>query len=90
MIMNNYGTITYEGKNYLLLSDAELTNRCFDGDYNHAEVGETYTFEMKADAVGEEDGIDVTVYWMFEEVKGEEKENLDEYDYSIASDIRFD
>lgn len=72
----------FEGKTYTLTGDAEITEVELDGrftNYHEAQNGGTYDFEMAAPALDEE-GNEVTVYWMFENVKGEEKQ-LDEFDY---------
>ena len=75
-------TVNFEGKEYRLLEQAEVTGTELDGrftNYHEAQNGETYDFEMSAPALDDEEN-EVTVYWMFEAVKGEEQE-LDSYDY---------
>ena len=75
-------TVKFDGKEYRLTEQAEVTGTELDGrftNYHEVQNGETYDFEMSAPALDDEEN-EVTVYWMFENIKGEEKE-LDEFDY---------
>jgi hypothetical protein len=75
-------TIKFEGKEIELTSEAEYTNRLLNSaytNYHEAEEGEEFSFEMSAQGIDEE-GNEVVVYWIFEDVKGDQKE-LDEFDY---------
>jgi len=73
-------TVTFEGKKYQLVSDADFTNRVLPvNGYNDREQNDgKYDFEMSAGAV-DEDGNNCVVYWIFENDPDKE---LDEYDYS--------
>ena len=83
-IMNNdFGVVEYQGKKYYLTSDATPTGRISNQFtcYHEVEDGEEYTFEMSASAVDESEN-DYTVYWLFQDVKGEDgKNNFDEFNY---------
>lgn len=88
----NYGSVTYQGKTYVLLEEADMTNRVLGGiytDYNDAEDGETYDFEMKAKAA-DESGTECTVYWIFQDIKGEDGKDLDEFDYDMVNRVEYD
>ncbi|USG65145.1 hypothetical protein NDK47_23980 [Brevibacillus ruminantium] len=74
--MSNYGTVNFEGKTYKLTGEADFTNRLLEGrykNYTDASEGDKYDAEFSAPAVDNE-GNEVTVYWMFEFVKGDEPE----------------
>lgn len=77
---NKFGTVEFKGKTYWLKAQAEMTNRLMQNAYHEASEGEEYEFEMSSDATDEE-GNEYVVYWVFEDIKGEEIE-LDMYDYS--------
>ncbi|AHD06417.1 hypothetical protein [Paenibacillus larvae] len=82
--MTEFGTVVLEGKEFKLTGDADFTNCVLGGwytDFNDASEGEEYQFEMSAPGLDNE-GNEVTVYWIFTDIKGEKgKESLDEYDY---------
>ena len=80
-------TITYNGQKYELLEQASLSNRSFPGDFQSAEEGEQYTAEYWA-AAKDSDGNDVTVYWQFDEVKGQEPEDESQYDFSTDNIVK--
>lgn len=83
----DFGTVEFAGKTYKLTNQAFISDRCLpDQNYHEVAEGETYLFEMVAHAVDDE-GNECQVSWVFSAVKGEERE-LDEYDYSVADDIR--
>lgn len=67
------GLYTVDGKRYALTQDAQPTSRLFsDGHVNFNDVadGETYDEEWSAQAI-DEIGNRFTVYWIFENTKGE-------------------
>lgn len=79
----------FEGRTYTLTGDAEITGTELDSrftNYHEAQNGEAYDFEMAAPALDEE-GNEVMVYWVFENIKGEEKE-LDTYNYDIIDRVK--
>ncbi len=87
--MSDYGTTQFEGKTIILDGIADFTSRLMPlKPFHEAEEGEEYNFEMSAPGHDEE-GVDCTVYWEFEAVKGEEKE-LDMYDYDEAGRVVWD
>jgi hypothetical protein len=77
------GTILHNGKTYILTADAEPTGRQLDGctNYHEAEEGQEYSFEMSAKAM-DHDNNAYAIYWIFDDIKGQERDGLDEYDYS--------
>jgi hypothetical protein len=81
----DYGKVEFDGKTYKLLDNAEITNRLLPGNYtnfNDVEDGENYDFEMSASAE-DENGNECTVYWIFNDVKGESGEtDLSNFDYT--------
>ena len=83
----DYGTVKFEGKEYILISQADFTNRLFNhmSNYHQVDDGEEFEFEMSAQAVDIE-GNKYTVYWRFTDVKGDQKE-LDTFDYSVADRV---
>lgn len=87
----NYGKTMINGKIYKLTEEAFPTN-CILGapykDYNDAECGEEYNFEMGAKAV-DPDGKECMVYWIFQDIKCDEQKDLDDYDYSEADNIKY-
>lgn len=79
-----FGTVTFEGREYALTNQADHTSRLLPGGYtnfNDASDGEAYDFEMSAGAIDQE-GNEYTVYWLFEGRKGEDDYELDSYDYN--------
>jgi hypothetical protein len=86
---NNYGKVIFKGKEFLLTSDASITGRQlqFCVNYNDAEIGENFQFEMSANAIDKDDKTFI-VYWIFKDIKGEEgKEDLSDYDYDIVNNV---
>lgn len=78
-----YEKVEFEGKEYTLICQPEKTNSELTGSYkNYDEVktGETYSFEMCAYAV-DENNQEVCIHWIFSDVKGNEKD-LSQFDYS--------
>jgi hypothetical protein len=72
--------ITFEGTTYNLTGEADFTNKCFPSmNYSQVDDGEEYQFEMSCPCTDSE-GNDYVMYWVFEDVKGSEKE-LDMFDY---------
>ena len=84
--MLDFGTFEFEGKNYIAIEDAQPTGRELDGvNYNDAEEGEEYSFEMACRAKGE-DGNMYMLYWVFTDVRGEEKD-YDAYYYDEVNSV---
>ena len=81
----DYGYTIFEGKEYDLTSEADYSNRSFDGCFQDADDGQDYWMELCASAV-DDDGVEYLVTWIFTSTKGEEAE-LDSYDYSSAYDV---
>lgn len=87
-IYNKYaqenGTLSYNGKEYAFVSDADYTNAllpdCYT-NYNDACTDEEYDFEMSASAIDEE-GNCYEIFWIFTGIKGEDDYELDSYDYN--------
>lgn len=81
----NFGTVTFDGREYFLTTGADFTNRLlpFSNNYNDVCDGEWYAFEMAADAVDQK-GIEYKVFWIFSNIKGENARELDSYDYDVA------
>jgi len=94
--MNNYeaaakefGTVTFDGREYALTSQADYTSRLLPGGYTNwydASKGDAYDFEMSAWAI-DKDGNEYTVYWLFEGRKGKDDYELDSYDYSDVARV---
>ena len=79
MSYSKFGSVEFRGETIRLASQAEPTRRLLaSSNYNdrHQNDGE-YNFEMSAEGVNAK-GMEVTVYWIFENVEGAE---LDSYDY---------
>ncbi|EGO63523.1 hypothetical protein [Acetonema longum] len=78
-----FGSVEFEGKKYILTSQADLTGRLIQHNgYNDPDDNGDYDFEMSASAV-DECGDEYTVYWIFntrKDADGVDKE-LDQYDY---------
>lgn len=84
----NFGSVEFEGKKYILTAQADFTGRLLPGAYvnlNEAEEGEDFDFEMSASAI-DKDGVEFEVYWIFTDTKGQEKE-LDAFDYDNADRV---
>ncbi len=69
-----HGEISFEGRSYALIAQAEPTNRIFGNSWDHAADGEEYTAEYSAPAIGE-DGEEYVVRWQFTMVRGQEPED---------------
>ena len=87
-LKNKYGVIEYEGKKYILLEEADFTNGVLPGNwnYNDVEAGEEYQFQMKAEAADESGEKLYDVFWIFWEVKGDEKLPED-FDYDNVNHV---
>lgn len=84
--VKEFGTVIANGFTYALTEQADYTNRLLPPQYaNYQDVqdGEEYQFEMSARAVSA-DGELVRVYWVFQNIKGEEAQELDAFDYRVA------
>jgi len=78
-----FGTVTFDGREYALTDQADFTSRLLPGgyiNYNDASDGDEYDFEMSASAI-DKDGNEYMVYWMFTNIKGEDAAELDSFDY---------
>lgn len=85
--MLDFGTFEFEGKNYKAIEPAQPTGRELFNvvNYNDAEEGEGYSFEMTCRAK-DGDGNIYMLYWVFTDVRGEEKD-YDDYDYDKVHSI---
>jgi len=84
---STYGAVNYQGLQYFLTEAAELSGRRFDDGWDDdAPDGAEYIAEYCANAVGP-DGEDVTIYWQFLAVKGEEDQGYEWDDESITQVI---
>ena len=86
---DKYGTVTFDGREYALTSNADCTSRLLPGGYTNytdAKDGDTYEFEMSSKAI-DKDGNEYTAYWIFSGRKGEDDPDLDSYDYSVANRV---
>lgn len=76
-LARRFGTVDVEVKGleltFWLTSQAELSNRVFDGWWGDAEEGEPYTAEWSCPAI-DMDGNEYEIVWQFDEVKGQERE----------------
>lgn len=79
----DFGSCTYEGKDYILTDQAFLSNRLFPGWWGDAQEGEHYTAEYHATATDAE-GYNYLVYWQFDAVKGAEPEDESNYPWDDA------
>lgn len=81
-------TVTYNGKTYTLITEAEPSGSLLDypKNYHEVEIGEEFDFEMVAKAVDEE-GNKYEVRWIFTDIKGEESDALDAYDYDDVYNV---
>ena len=77
--------ISFNDKNYTLITEAVMTGRLLPYPKNYHEVtaGEEFDFEMTAKAV-DENGVRYEVAWMFSDIKGEEADN---YDFDNIYDV---
>jgi hypothetical protein len=77
---NLFGDINHEGRVLHLTDQADFTSRLMGyKPYHEASDGDEYQFEMSAPAK-DDDGNSYVVYWIFWDVRGQEKD-LDEFDY---------
>lgn len=85
---SNFGTVTFEGKEYHLQTEAEIDNRIIPGAVNFNDAGddEEYEFEMSAKAIDDE-GHTYTVYWIFTDIKGENGRELDSFNYGDVNRV---
>jgi hypothetical protein len=83
----NYGRVEHEGKEYILTSEAVFTGRHmpYNRDFNDVEEGQEYDFEMSANAK-DNNGKEYYVYWIFTDIRGQEKETED-YDYDNIKSV---
>ena len=80
-LKQKYGSVTFEGREYILASDADFTNRLLDyPSYQERDEEGGYNFEMSSRAYDADDNEIYEVYWIFY-CESEEAE-LDSYDYS--------
>ncbi|MFD1884030.1 hypothetical protein [Paenibacillus wenxiniae] len=81
----NYGIIKFEGDTYILKGKPQPTgatlNRNVYTNYNDAEEGEKYDFEMSAPVIDNE-GVEWTMFWVFQDIKGKENSSYDSFDYN--------
>lgn len=70
-----FGSVTFQGRKYVLAEAATFTNRVFPGWWGDASDDEPdYTAEYGAAAI-DENGAPYKVIWQFDAVKGEEPED---------------
>ena len=81
-----YGEISFQGKSYALIEQAELTNRLFYGWWGDAKAGEEFLMELSAPAM-DVDENEYVVTWQFEVIKGEEPDDASGYDWDVLSVI---
>ncbi|MGM1023220.1 MAG: hypothetical protein ACQEXV_22540 [Bacillota bacterium] len=76
--------VTFEGKQYTLVTDADFTGIELDGryvNYNDASDGEEYHFEMSAEAQDDKENK-YLVFWIFSDIKGEDgQQDLSNFDF---------
>lgn len=87
-----FGTVSANCFNYALTEQANYTNRLLPAQYTNyqdAQAGEEYDFEMSAKAISENSGVLVRIYWVFQNIKGDNTAELDSFDYSVAHGIDF-
>lgn len=79
-----FGNVYHGVEKFELLAMAEPTGRWLEGSYlniNEVEDGDVFQFEMSAPALGE-DGKNYTVYWIFNDIRGENGEqDLSNFNY---------
>lgn len=86
---SNLGTVTFQGREFDLTTESDFTSRVLESryrNYNDASEGETYDVEFSAQGKDSE-GNEVTVYWMFEFVKGAEPEDLSDLDWGMVARV---
>jgi hypothetical protein len=71
---SSFGSVIYQGREYILTCQAYQSNRVFSGWFGDAEEGESYTDEWEATATDRQ-GNQFAVVWQWEIVKGEEPED---------------
>lgn len=88
MTTPDFGKSTFEGKEYILTSQVDFTNRVLHNLKNFHEVseGEEYSFQLSCQAI-DSNWDEYTLYWVFTATKGEEVE-LDSYNYDNVSEAR--
>lgn len=69
---NRHGEVSYQGKTFALLAQAEPTNRVFPGWWGDAREGEEYIQEWSAPAIGQ-DGEEYVTIWQCDAVKGQDR-----------------
>lgn len=83
----DYGTVVYNKNEYILVEQADFTNRLLpNSNYHDAADGEEYEFEMGANAIDAE-GNKYFVTYIFTNIKGQGAIEIDAYDYSVATDV---
>lgn len=87
MMARKFGEVEFNGKTYALTCQADYSNGVLDGvtNYNDADEGDDYQFEMVATAI-DSDGERYNVRWIFDAIKGAELP-LEDLTYSIADGI---
>lgn len=84
-----YGEVRFEGKEIILTSIADFTNRMlYSNNMHEVEEGETFEAEMSAEGIDEE-GNRVVVYWIFSFIKGAETD-LDCLNYSEVDRVTYE
>ena len=86
-MLGDVATVEFEGKTYTLQSQAEYSNRVFDGWWGDAQGGDEYIAEFSAPAVDDE-GIPYEVYWQFTHIRNQEPEDLSNLDWDNIAFIR--
>ncbi len=82
-----FGEVAIGGKKIALTQQAEFTNRVFPGWFGDAAQGENYTAEYAAAGIDAE-GNDYLVTWQFGETKGEETDDVSNYDWTDPHSIK--
>lgn len=82
-----FGSVTFQGKEFALIDEASETNRVFSGWFGDAEDGEEYIQEWSAAGI-DADENEVVVRWQFAQVKGQETPE-DELDWGTAHEVIF-
>ena len=77
--------INFNGKNYMLITEAVMTGRLlpYPKNYHEVKAGEEFEFEMAAKAADDK-GVRYEVIWIFRDIKGEEADN---YDFDNIYDV---
>lgn len=87
--MEERETCAHAGKTYRMLRQPEATSRLFDGGFQGAAEGETYSAEYSAPA---DDflGHPVEIFWRFDQVRGSETEEASDlpWDDKHISEVR--